>query len=273
MSRFTKAIKLFASLPFLVISSGVFSLQASASSQTVSSTLDPVTAGSSLASLLTASSSYTYLEPLSSTQTQVTPENEGHWYGWTFDPFDSLPCSEAVPQTVRIRANNALTSEGNPDWSVMILGSTDGAAVDALTPQRPVIEGYSPDGAPVYVGRWSLGSEAFPPATSDWAIGIAGQMEAVWDISTLESGKQLALGSGHDAEDGTTGLQTTIESVEVTYDTTECNSITSPTTPAPTTPPTTPKTGAVINIVILTAVLIASLAILAKGTNHLKSKH
>lgn len=251
------------------------SLPASAASQNLSFSMTPVESGSDLASLITASSPYSYLRPLSSTQTQVTAENEGHWYAWTLNPFSSLPCPQAKPSSINVKAQNSLTTEGNPDWGALILAATDGSTAAPITPQRPVTEGYSPDAMPIYVGRWSVGAEAFPPATAEWGIGIAGPMEAVWDLADLEPGWQLALGVGHDSEDGTTGLQTTIESVTVTYDTTDCDQTAdqSSTTSSNTSSVNSPKTGQITNLVIWSAALASGLFVLLKLAKHLKSKH
>lgn len=243
-------------------------LSSSASSQYLPITLVPLTSDSDIADQL--ASSYTYLEPISPTQTQVTVENEGHWYGWAFNPYNSLPCEQATPQSVRIRASNSLETEGLPDWSVMVLASYDGSAISPLTPARPVVEGYSPDLSPFYVGRWSDGAEGFPPATAEWGIGIEGPMEAVWDISSLSSTDQLALGVGHDAEDGTTGLQTTVESVVVTYDTTACDPQDDPGS-IPT--PTSPKTGSVAIIIVATSAATAAILLTLKTAKKLKAKH
>lgn len=259
LSLFATLLSIFASLP------------ASASIQTESLALQIVPTSSPLTELLTAAGEYTYLEPLSTTQTQITPENEGHWYGWTFDPYASLPCAQATPLTAQIRVLNSLQSEGNPDWSVIVLASTDGSTVAPIEPERPLIEGFSPGSTP-YAGRWSIGAEDFPPATTEWAIGITGAIEAVWNISSLTPSNQLVIGSGHDAEDGTTGLQTTVESVEVTYDTTQCAS-TNPSSPAVTTPPTSPKTGLVVNLIVWSSILISSLALLFVAAKRLKKTH
>lgn len=265
-------------VPLLSFLISLFPSIAGASSQSVSLELTKITAGSELAGQLTAATSYTYLEPLSSAQTQITPENEGHWYGWTFNPYEFLPCEQATPQSVRIRASNSLESEGSPDWSVMTIASyNESSTPSVLTPDRPAIEGYSPDQLPFYVGRWSEGSEAFPPLTSDWAIGIAGPMEATWDVSSVDSSDRLALGVGHDAEDGTLGLQTTVESVVATYDTSGCDPQTTD-SPSPTnltlgTTVKPPKTGQVIGIILWLSILISSIALTIRLASNLRSKH
>lgn len=246
--------------------------------QTASISLNIVPSGSWLAAKLTETpGSYVYAESLSPTQTLVTSENTGRWYGWSFDPNTSKPCAQATAQSVKIRARNDATVEGSPDWSVMVLVSIDNDAetVEPLTPERPVIEGYSPDQIPLYVGRWSSDIFNYPNTEEGMGTGIEGPMEAIWNIESLQPGEELTLGVGHDAEDGTTGLQTTIESVEVTYDTTQCASTdpSAPTTPATTIPPTSPKSGLVVNLIVWSSILISSLVLLFVAAKRLKKAH
>ncbi|HRV76386.1 MAG: hypothetical protein H6799_00165 [Candidatus Nomurabacteria bacterium] len=262
-------IVLLAVLSPLITPSEIFALK------TEPVTLQEVPASSSLAPQIVGSSTYTYVEPFSNAQTEVTNENEGHWYGWTFNVADLLPCPSATLHSLHILANNSLETEGNPDWSVMSLSNVVDGTSSPVIPQRPVTQGFSPDVAPHFVGRWSVGSENFPPATSEWSIGIEGPMEATWDVSGLDLNNDFLLAVGHDAEDETVGLQTTIQSVEALFDDSSCDSAPPTSNNNQNSPqtPNSPKTGSIGSIILLLSILIAMIFLTLKTAQRLKSKH
>lgn len=231
-------------------------LSVNAATQTQSVGLTPVLADSDLVSNANLG---IYLEPASATQTQVTPENETHMYGWTFNPYSHLPCEQASPLTFKLRATSSLDTEGGQSWSVLYLAKYSGSAATPLNPQTPVIEGYSPEDTPILVGRWSPGTEGIPV---EEATGTAGVLEAVWDISGLSSSEQVGVAINNRADEGTTGLLTTIEYAQVSYDTTACSITASP-----------PETGIVTGLVVGISAALAALFLILRTAKKLKARH
>lgn len=268
-----KNIKIFSLFTIFTLT-GIFNFNTLAAT-TESLTLEPILTTSNLSSQIVGQTSYTYLDPLNDSQTQITNEDEGHWYAWSFNVLDQLPCPSATMQSIRVVASNTLETEGNPDWAVMVLANIEDDSITPLLPTKPVTEGYSPDLLPYYVGRWSEGVSDFPPATTEWGIGIAGPMEAIWEVSGLDINNDFALAIGHDAEDGTVGLQTNIQAVEVTFDDSSCDGVPAPTTPGGSSSltPSTPKTGTVSSVIIATSIAIAAIFLTLKTAKRLKSKH
>jgi hypothetical protein len=273
-----KIIKSLKNLSLLVgvLTLSFISVPEANAAQNATVNLTPVGDNSELAGLLLQdpNNTYTYSSPLSPTQTQITPEDTGRWYGWTLDPAAYKPCEQAVAQSVRIAARNDLQSEGSPDWSVMVLVSyNENLDIEPLTPNRPVLQGYSPDQVPFYVGRWSSDIFTYPNSEEGMGTGIEGPMEAIWSLTSLASGDQLILGVGHDAEDFTVGLQTTIESVTITYDDSGCPVAPTPSASSTTPPPSSPKTGDALSMIAATSAATAAIFLILRTAKKLKAKH
>lgn len=199
---------------------------------------------------------YAYQTPPSSTQTLVTPENEGAWYVWALDTSPPSSCPTAVLKSIHIKALNTLSQEGNPDWASIGVAYTGNSGFGMVAPSMPTTSGYTTNGY-FFVGRWSIGAETHGQVTPEAAIGIAGDMEDDWDLSSLDlSGiSQFYVSVGHDAEDGTQGLQTTLQSIVGTFDTSSCD---------PQTIPLAPHTGSQNNgaiILVVSGSLILYLAV------------
>jgi hypothetical protein len=137
---------------------------------------------------------------------------------------DQLPlCSNAQLTSLRVQADVTTTTEGDPDLVTLALYRIDGADMYSLG-NYTVQQGYDvapttafvtpPNGLGVYaVGRGTpaqLGGQ------------IAGTLEATWDLSSFDIDDQFGIMIQQDAEDGSTDVQTTIQTVELTYDNEDC---------------------------------------------------
>lgn len=251
-----KKIYSLAFIVFLFNLSQISTASTYASSQKVDLVASPLSDTSNLP----ASSDYPFVTPLSSSQTQVTPENDGRWYVWALDTSPPVSCPSAKLQSIQIRANNTLDQEGNPDWAAVGIGYTGTSGFGMVTPDSPTITGYTTNGFP-FVGRWSIGADLNGQVEPAAAIGIAGQMADNWDVSTLTGVTQFYISVGHDAEDGTQGLQTTLQSIVATFDTSSCDQTLAPLVPL------TGSQGTSFILLAISGILILSLL------THFKQKY
>jgi hypothetical protein len=164
-------------------------------------------------------------------------------YTWRMPSLrDQLPlCSNAQLTSLRVVADVTATSEGDPDLVTLAVYRIDGANMYALG-DYTISQGYDvapttafvtpPNGLGVYaVGRGTpaqLGGQ------------IAGTIEASWDLSSFDIDDQFGIMVQQDTEDGSTDVQTTIQTVELTYDDENCvvdgaitKTLLNPTTVAP----------------------------------------
>lgn len=201
----------------------------------------------------------TYSSNNTVTQTGVTTDDWLSYY-WTITLPTELPCPTASFTGLRIASNTTVQTEGEPDGVTMYLYK----GIEGIPYGTPISGSAAGPGG---IGR--LNNDSAEYESSD--LGIAGPLEAIWDISDYELGEALTFRISHDAEDGTVGEQTTINKISAIYDDASCTPQVQ--TPVSTDAPKTPKTGAVATVVVAASAAIAAILITLKSAKRLKVRH
>ncbi len=144
-------------------------------------------------------------------------------YTWRLPDLTTQVCSQAALTSLRVVADVSAATLGNPDLSALFAYRVDGSdqynlgnytiqqGTDYATstgfatpPNNGGIFGVVRGSAPVFGGQ------------------LNGQLEATWDLSSYDATDQFGLMVQQDSQDGSVDLQTSISTVELTYDDSNC---------------------------------------------------
>lgn len=149
--------------------------------------------------------------------------NVNQIYTWRLPNLSDHICSNAQLTSLRIVADVSATVEGTPDLAALMLYRIDGSDtynVGSYTVQQGV------DYAPSTGVITPPGNEGIYGVVrgTDPALGgqLAGQLEATWNLSSFDTTDNFGVMIQQDSEDGTVDLQTTISTLELSYDDENC---------------------------------------------------
>ncbi|MCA9331186.1 hypothetical protein KC957_03985 [Candidatus Saccharibacteria bacterium] len=152
---------------------------------------------------------------VSDNSTGITPTNEYYVYAWDVD-LTQPPCTNAQLTGLHIIADTVADTEGDPDGVTLAVMTDDGGGATPLLTYSPPVSGQD---SGTGIGRLNT-STPNPPTILD--LGIAGPLETTWDLTGYDTNDPLSIVVSHDAQDGTVGEQTTLSTVELTYDDANC---------------------------------------------------
>lgn len=157
--------------------------------------------------------------------TGVTSSDSGlnQIYTWRLNDISTLVCSQAHLTSLHVVANVATPTEGNPDLAALAVYRVDGADTYNLG-NYSIASGvdYAPQTG-LFTPPGGAGISGVVRGTApEFGGNIAGNIDATWDISALSPADSLGILVQQDSEDGTTDLQTSITTLEVTYDDSAC---------------------------------------------------
>ena len=149
--------------------------------------------------------------------------NTNQIYTWRLEDLRDNICGNAVLTSLRVQASVNVNNVGNPDLAALSVYRIDGSNL------------YNLDDYTVSDGvDYATATGAFTPPNNGGISGVvrgsdpvfggtlAGGLEAEWDLSDYDINDSFGIMIQQDSQDGSTDLQTAINTVDIEYDDAAC---------------------------------------------------